>query len=637
MTCPQHQNQPFRELRGLLECSDRRYADPLRVGLVTAAEEMRNWLGHGRAYEQRHHRDAWRSVIADLRYAATLIGPRLQQVTAPLLQSTADSLPDLITEVGDLDPSVKAAAQQVCFVLLQRLQAPEVLTATWDDLVSACQGMEQDADLVMVRRDLLLDLFRLTDRDTRALARQLAGILGDQPGCIASAHAMTDGSGPEPRTVDRPTCLRHAGLSEQDRLSLCRELIAVQPKPARHVVWFAVSGLPYNPPGRIGEQIQFHTAGWLAVLREAKNRNGIGLPGELLDDGTGVRLDDLPGGRDTYLARVDLRDGCWNDVEAQARRLLEQVFSVLAHYGADAHPQVRNSEGFLHVRDGKLAGRRYNPSFPPDHNSTARAANNATRLMTHLARSGNTDGLPDDLDALRKMERSDDRVALALAQNILENRFRSLGINRRWEKGRENEVAYGWYSYAKEFLADRWANASLSANLGDAAYGAFLEALQSPEARKRLADIRSKLVTSRNGPAVLDRSGFMAALPAVLACAPPVPHTLRQLHTLHHRVATPASRSRWVREVQDRFDLGVDRFRRIRNAHQHGGPAATEGAMDSVRDLAAWLARAAIEVTADSAAWGDSSHTAHKHHRQQMREWRQDLVTATELDQMQWP
>ncbi|MEU9085983.1 hypothetical protein [Streptomyces sp. NPDC048357] len=601
-------------------------------------EEMLAWLEHGRSYDHRYHRDAWRSVIRDFQYAAAWhTGPHLQRAMEPLLPHTAAGLSNLITDEGKLDDDAKATALQACSLLRGRLAAPEVLTAAWDDLASACQEPDQDSELVLIRRDVLLALFRLTGRDTRVLVRRLRGILGDNRSDVDFARAAIDSTGPYAPTVDLSVWRSPAGLSEQERLDLCRDVISVQPQPAHHVVWFAVSGLPYNPPPAIGERIQFHTAGWLAVLRDAENRRGIGLPEELIDDSSGVCLEDLPGGADAHLARVDLGDGCWSDVAARAMELLHQAFSGLAQYGADAGPQVLRSAGFLHVRDARKARRRYNPSFAPDHNSTARAADRAADLLAYLEQSQNVDGLRDDLDALGKIESADGRGALALAQNILENRFRGLEINRDWERGREGDVRYGWYSYAKEFLADAWVSAVLSTDLhsgADALWGTMPE---SSEARRRLLDVRRSVIVYGRGSTFLDRSAFMAALPTVLDHVGPAPHTLRQLHALNRRCATPESRARWAKETRERFDLGVDRWRRIRNAHQHGGPAATDDAIGSVRGLAVWLARTAIDVTTGPVARRESSYAAHRQFAKQLRSWRRGLVTATALDQLQWP
>lgn len=600
------------------------------LDLLTAASELEAWLYDRRAYDKRHEQ-GWVSAISDFQHSARQIGPWLKRSLRPNLRRALDTADSLRADIQSKGVSVlrthlpsRLLADSAAFAAFKaRWSEPTVREAAWRDFRDACRDETTDHDTLAQRRDVFWQLVRTADYDPRRLVHLLAGVLTDIEWQVAEAQLWLGHISNEQFALVRPTGTL-AGLTEDERLTLCERLITQEPIKAHRIIWLAFD--------RAGRGTGVHDLGAVAfwedaLVRETLAGNGPtwdAIPSELRTAEAHFGPGDLPDSQDVIWVRVDLGTDAFTD---PVRLAADQAESVIALAGFSAGElRWRLLDGYLDFVDGRLYSRstfgapdRLGDMIVPTYTEfmVAELDRLAPRLKSHLLITDPT--LAEVVQAVRWWQQA--RSQTPVASLLLDVRVLELIASRLGTK---------WENYLEDYLRDMWVRLLILGTLKNTVREALFrgEQLASSEHKHRVDVLRAGIISFVSGGFTTDTQQCLAALPELVAMFPVHTQLGRRLQTLHTNLASVANLNAWCDGLVNEWGRLYQRLQRLRNALAHGGPFQDEGIASTYR-FGQGLAANSLSVALEGLLEGKPIETAHAEHVQRERAWLEHRRTAT--------
>lgn len=624
------------ELRDVFDTGYTRRSHPDKIdqhlGLHEAMDELARWLDDPRDY-QACHGSAWRSVIHDVCAAMSARGPALTAVTAAL-----DSLRQALTtrSIGS-DTALRHRCRELTTHARTELAAPPAVIAAFDDLVAALRSPVTPSMTIEDRGRVLDATLQATGRTLANEAHTLAGVLDNWARVVARVRHDLDG-------VPLPHYGRDlghdAGLSGEERLALCRRLVAQPPPRSHHVIWVAYENARVASSSwriELGPVTFFDGPTLLELLdtideepepavrclpEELLNDDEIRLPGDRKERST-----PWPEGiRHWVAARVDLGKGRWCNPVSVAHDQADALLK-LTSFG-NGGTSWRSLWGHLHIVDGMVSAswkfmslkesRWAYPDFTDDHLETLRP-DLSSHPPTDDPRLRELIDAIDLLDATSSVSGSVDHTQLVQDVRIIELLATRCG-------------ARTWHHHLKRSFAVRWAHDKILGELTTAVADVLRDIDLSREDRMpQLAPLRARCMIQTGGRddrVTIDHDVGLAAIPDLVVQLPEHHQPSRRLRTVAARLESPATIARWVDDKVAEYGHLIDRLARCRNSLAHGGPISVDVAR-SVIPFAADQAKIATVVGLRGILSGQSVREAHRMTRDAFARWRAHLASAS--------
>lgn len=543
-------------------------APPEHLGPVAAIEELRDVASaalHGPGPPQSGaDRDSLRN---DIKNAFEVLGPALTgQLSSSWkeLRKDVGRLPKLLDSADGARVLLGAARAMV-----EVLGNPDVSRAAWDDTVSAFQD-GQAAERCELR---LMQLRELTESRgiewaPFGLSSRLEGIINDDPFRLPGV----DTEALDPQNFED----RLAGLSQDKRLAIAREVVGEPAATGDVIVWLAFQHAWLDGSSRRLGPVEFFAHQlWPISVREGNypgGTRGAGPP-ELHDEDWERSFAGLPD--DNFvLARVQLGRGHLAGATERARELVLDIVRVAL---PDSSWQLMDGTatylhgrgwGFGHFDDPEKFERakRQPPSrFEPTSHELAYVDE---RLVQALAREDHA-----ALDAIGYVRWNQAVDAIPdLAQRIaLSIRL----LERALPRDAEDQDG-SWRGAARRYLQDNWCERQLLLWLEDATLsmlsvhpGRF--AGSGSESGKDYMALNEELTPSA-GELAFYFYGDVALrrLPELASTLPEGSMQRRLLDEVARRSYTGEDTTEWLKSFARRFERLLARITRQRNAILHG-------------------------------------------------------------------
>jgi hypothetical protein len=626
------------ELRITLLWPKRRWSADSTLDLLSTGGDFDGWLHDTRRYDGRHQA-AWLSAIADFMWSVRQIGPHLRSALGAELSqvvATAESLRrsiegDQPTALRKQLPSRLPADRAVYVSFKNRWSEPAVRDAAWQDLQDACRDEATSYDVLALRRDLFWHLVRTADYDVERMSTLLAGVLSDFEFYVLDARRWL-GDMPDDQYLASGPMEKLAGLTEEQRRTLCRRILARQPVYARRVVWIAFD--------RVGRGTGVHELGavsfWENPLVCAALQGDVPrwdrIPAEFRAAGVKLSPTDLPASQDVIWARVDLGPGAFADPVSLATEQAESVVALAGFHSGEL--RWRRLDGYLDFVDDRLYGMsmfgapdRLDDMVVPTYTEfmVAELDRLGPRLSEHLPLS-NPD-LTEVVKAVRWWQQA--RTQTSLAALLLDVRVLELVASR---------VGTSWEKYLTRHLRVAWVRRSVITALKQVVREAVYadERLSSKTDRQRVEMHRAAVVSFVPGGFTIDPSSCLEALPELASVFPGHTPLGRRLRTLNTQLSSINGLTAWCYELTCEWARLSERLKRLRNALAHGGPVqgdAVASASQFAQNLAAWSLSRALEDILE----GETIPSGHDEHKQQEDAWWDALSTAPSVSTALFP
>lgn len=619
------------ELRMATLWPDRRWAPPTASNVVWATSELYGWLTDQREYEGQH-KPGWLSVLADLKYSASQLGPHLRATLSGDLGAaiataeslTADLMNSSASHLASLLPTRLVSDRQVIAGLSARWPEADVREAAWNDLADACRDEAAEYETLALRRNLFWELIRAGDYGPDQMSRLLAAVLSDSEFHLVEARLWLGDISEDDVTWPRPD--GDAGLSDDEQLALCARLVSKQPAPGHHVVWVAFDRAgPSSFHKQVGP-VSFWNPEWLQAVLEQGGPNLPHVPAELKDSDGFFKPDVLPAEREVRLARVDLGPGVFTDPVRLAGEQAEAVVALAGFHVGDA--KWHRLPGHLLAIDGRIRsigsfGRTLSSDMPNGSYQDAMEVELdrlAPRLEGHLPI---TDAdLSEIIDAVHWWQQA--RRQPPLAAVLLHVRVLEL-IAQRTNAG-------PWYQYLDTSHRANWLRHAMISSVGgvvDDCLWSYARAA-APEDRQFLRELSLALTTWRPGTGrSFDLRSALESLPDLVRIFPLHDGLGRRVRSVGKRLDSVDALVQWHDDLAGQWPLLLKRLQRIRNALAHGGPIQDSTAATVhhfAMQLAGWSLSVALEGTLD----GAGVVAAHDRYKQEADQWESALTSVTD-------
>jgi len=558
---------------------------------VMAVTDVLGWVNDSRTFDRKHRR-AWKSAMQDALGATSLLGPALRAVLDKYLADFEQSCRTLeaITNKGSTATG-RNTARVASETLLQELRSGASSTAAWDDLVQAAQDPSVDLDDLSWRTKALAEIVGASGVDFGAFATSARGILRDSALEAAFAESYLNGSKRPPRSFPSPG--DDAGMTDDERLDLCRRLLEAPAVGGHQVVWlsFEAASLEQNQM-EVGPVTFFHGGWLLAAWAHPDGPAYPSLPKELTALGESPP-EELQALENFVVARVDLGNReQFGSLEA-ARQLVTAMVAVVRDRSSGHWRLMR---GHMHAIDGSLHGwsgfsaasstRHYAPWLDP---TGAQLGGLAETLASALpAEPGSR--LGQVLDAVTwhgdAYERGDAFVDVVLAVRVLELVASWLPGSVRWQAMAEDAYSV-WWSRQQVIHEAYYA-------IHDALSDTAVAWLAPEGERGRLRELGAQLITHDGARSLTDIERAIPLLPYLDTI---YRRTCSEARRIRLAAATMASGNAAAARIdvhKERFNMLLKRLERCRNAVAHGGPLSVETALTTV-EFGQTLARISLQ------------------------------------------
>ena len=175
-----------------------RWAPAEVVSILVATRALRSWLTDRRSYEG-HHKQGWRSAIADFQRSVGHLGPDLRSALGAELTAAVSAVGQLHADVNSPGSAAHTAAllqarrtsdQQLLDQLSAQWAQPKTRTAAWNDLMEACHEPTVSYETLSLRRDLFWQLIQASDHDAEQMSGHLAGVLTNEAFYVAPGETL---------------------------------------------------------------------------------------------------------------------------------------------------------------------------------------------------------------------------------------------------------------------------------------------------------------------------------------------------------------------------------------------------------------------------------------------------------------
>lgn len=578
------------------------------LGLVAAVNDALAWARDPRPYEKKHKR-SWESVIDDFKATARRVGTESQFGTA-IETGLTTAVNALEVPDGPKAEDAKKRAEVALQALLSRSLNAEAVTAAWDDLIMVSQDESAPALEWAWRRNAFLDLAAHAGRGVPTLVGTLAGVLDDRLLEVTSAQVQL-GEVEAPSRGGWPTLEEAAGLSESERLELCRRLIAVDPVPTQCVVCVGFDHARLAARTKVTDQIVFYPA------PVAKELLGVG---DVSDSGPIALIPTaaehfLPSGDDEVLAVIDL--GIVNPATAVAVGASNCEALVALVNASLRQPTWQAMTGHVLSANGWSASSfaRSDRSLPPHW---------ADPMGTRLASLGSAVGghLPVASSVLQRVVAASHRLLAAQNESVdpADRLLITVGLINE-AAGWASSLPTDWNKVAEPF-GPAWAEATLQSDLFKVVAGAIDPSFDVDVEQEKIEELellRSAIRADQpDGGFVLSMRAACENLPALAALVPVGSDGGRQLATLRRHLADGPSLAAHLEQRSEGHQRLLSRALRCRNAAAHAGPLPSdtvESVLEWAKVVATSLRQAGFDAFLTDSGGDTRAHIGEAHRR----------------------
>lgn len=558
------------EIRALIDRIDARDPQPPKavLGPATALADLSAAVNSTLAGRGMDSRDDRASLRNDLVCALDELGAEVKLAAAETIAELHDALPKIPKRLR----SVGGAQRLQGLIEASRLGlgAGSVILAAWEDVLSAFRG-EAYAETCELRLQQLAELAELGGGGWSYLSRSLGGVLRNDRLRIAE-YGGVKVAGDEDLTTS-------AGLSLDERLALCVQILVREPRKGDSVVWlgFANAMVPQSYL-RVGVVEFFSGELWPDALKAGWPNENAERREELSTDGAEMLLFGDPPSSPFALARVPLGETSVVQSGDRARRMIQDLIRA-ARPGSEwqlmdgAMTYVRGKDsgwfGASLQEPWKGSDRRYSPGFEPtarrlgllDHSFVDRLLASDPRLHAALR----------DIDWLERISELDDPAQqVGLGVRLIE---RLLPKDEHW-----TEVA-------SHYLKDMWVAEQIYSFITDVAHNAVGLIEHPMPILGAQQPWRQRLLPPRGSTSyAINLAETIRAADELIASMPPHMLATKTVIELAERTADPAATLAWRDELNAQFDRLLSRLVRQRNAVLHGGDTH-DPVTESVKEL----------------------------------------------------
>jgi hypothetical protein len=623
------------ELRQAVLWPNKQWAAVETLSIFVACRELEGWLADGRDY-QGAHKQGWVSAVEDYNRSVSQLGPHLRQSLGQVLTAATDKAVDLKRHVESTSASAVAtyleghrvADGQQFGRLRTRWSEADTRAAAWADLIEACRDPATGDETLAVRRDLFWQLLRTGNYGGEQTSQLLGGVLTDSAFHVWEARIWVGDITEAEAGWPRPD--QDAGLSQDQRLALCRRFLITPPRAAHHVVWLAFD---HTGPAAFYHRevgpMSFWNCRWTREVLRDGGANLDSIPSELKDqqDDGFFGPNRLPDDSDVMLARVDLGTGAWTDPVRFAEEQAEAVVALAGFHVGDA--KWRQVPGHLIAIDGRVRSvASFGHTFDPgdianglyQDRMDAELANLTPQLQAHLPIVSKD--LSEVVQAIRWWQQARQQPPLAavlLHVRVLELVSQRVGVKK-------------WYEYLGTYHRAFWIRRSMVNRLGsviDACFYSY-ERLPAQEDQTWLREFGLSIRTFRQGGRYeLDLKRGIDELPKLAGLFPQHDRLGRRVRGAADQFNLTELRG-WYVDLTNDWELVLERLIRVRNALAHGGPIEDD-TVATVRAFVEHLAGWSLSVALDGLLGGSSVLDAHAARQHQAEQWTVAFGAATNV------
>jgi hypothetical protein len=530
----------------------------------------------------------------------------LQDLGTGTKEALGQSLDLFLKIMGRLRPRIEDDAdsqflRQEVSVLLRCLSRPTVREAAFEDAWRSFRQADRAPERCELRILQFRELVEHVGLDWQRLGDRLDAILADHRALIAKLDPAVTADGTET-----------AGLSESERLTLCKEMVVGrEPRRGDYVVWFVIDH-PATPEPWIslGPVDIFAGELWPSGLEPAGRlselRPDFVPPTELGDD-----REPCPGTErlalgEVLMARVSLTDVPRGSAARRAREVLESTIDL-----ANPESTWRLYEGeMVWSPDGGWSGssllspdeaaRMRGPVHPVFEPTAERLAELDVGWIGRLAggEHASAEAVRDARLGLTTSGHRDPLLAVALGTRPLERMLYA------FDPGSEDRAAV-----ARAFLRPAWVKGTIYDELFEAALGGLEVARSKTGDHEEFRRVESLLWRrGQPGERLFSLTGFEGVADALLRIVDDegtvADRLLRRATSL---MSDPAAALRHIDALEGQFERLLARSERQRNTtiHGHLPPSAlVEGAAAFLGNLGSYAARDLFRHDTGEAAEG---------------------------------
>lgn len=559
-------------LAARLQDLDGNQAPPSTLGISAVLAELAAATRSAQAGQMMDSKEDRKSLRDDLARSIEMLGPefsRTVKLALKQMQIELSRLPVLLNDTGGAQ-----RLEGVIESVREQCESSAAIEAAWADVVDAFHG-NSSSDLCELR---ILQLAELADRrggNWASMHRKLTSILMDDLTLISMTHNY------ELPNKDEKTGL--AGLTVDERIQLCSEILGAQPEHGNLTVWVGFqNAFLHQPYLKIGPVEFFPGQAWPAAIEQGWPHGDESIKEEFEADSLGLFLGDPPD-LPFVLARVKLGDGNIGASVERARRLSRDLIRV-AQPGSEWR-MLNGGAAFVRGNGKGWWGSplqeeqvpftdRYSPEFEPTSTGLGKLEDEVAERLR--------DGEPRlhsaiaDIDWVERVAELDDRTQrVALGVRLLERLL---------------PIAPGehWAAAARHYLADTWCRMMVSSFVADVAHNAVAVIEFPAPVIGKHQPWRERLLPHQGRSYMIEYEEVILALPELIGLVPSYKLASRTVHELAARMESPETVLAWKAELADEFDRLIERAARQRNEILHGADTATM-VVKSIEPFLGWL------------------------------------------------
>ncbi len=626
MKSPEDEEQWLAEVVAVL---DGRFTVYLKAMTLTAAVmELLAWVDDRRQFITAQHND-WQSMLADVRSAFSVSGPKLQRFVGPAYLSVESRFAQLFTPSAgvcgnsevDIDEQVRSALRHDAVVLQEQLSCDEAIVCAWTDLQQACVSRTKSVEDIEFKRKTLWAIAEARHQNTDSrfgLGRQLSELMRGNPWLAGGTH--------DDESADLPVW---------QRTQQCQEFLVRPPAKGDCIVWLRLEPALMHEFEVTHGQVTFYSAQLLGscVGHPELTGNFTVVPQEVLDLPADTQAHERKAWAEnpglTY-ARVLLPDIVVHLARKQASTLVSALVQV-----SDPHPgSWIQLDGCMLFVDGALRTWEWGPKALRRDYSQHDSGDTVARriqLMAHTSQSlsiETTEQLASVLALSNALTRSREEGPEATVMAAV----RAIEHVNAWAVGDRSD----WAQFARRYFKQATSRAQLVAFLGEFGLAASTDLPDpSPDAApppEDLDEIKEQLWTES---ADVDYFNVRAAIEHL-----PRLREIYKRHWLHRALAdmeavfsSGATVAARLNLYGQRFDSHLRRLKRIRNAAIHGGPV-TPDACASIETFAYHLGHYCLNQVIEAYLTATDVATYMNDFRDREQERRQKVELDSDYDEL---
>lgn len=557
-------------LAARLKDIDQIQASPVTLALPAVLTELAGAATSAQAGRLMNSREDRKSLRSDLACSIEAVGPRFSQAAKLALEEMKAELPRLPELL--VDPGGAQRLEGVVESVREQCESAAGVQAAWADTVEAFHG-SSPADICELRVLQLAELVNHRGGNWVSMLSKLTSILLNR---LDQISVIIDRDLPH---KDEEAEL--AGLTVNERITLCSEVLSAQPESGDLTVWVGFqNALLHQQYLAIGPVEFFTGQAWPEAIEKGWPHGDESIREEFETESLGLFWGESPD-PPFVLARVKLGDYNIGEGVERARRLSRDLIRA-AQPGSEWRML---SGGAAFVREkgwwGSPLQEERTPfadSFSPEFEPTADGLDRLEAQVVERLREGEPrlHSALGDIDWVERVAGLDDRTQrVALGVRLLERLL---------------PIAPGehWVAAASHYLIDPWCQMKIGNFVADVAHNAVSVVEFHAPVIGWKQPWRERLLPNQGRTYRIEYEETIHALPELIELAPPYKIASRTIEELADRIESSDTVMAWKTDLANDFNQLIERVARQRNEILHGADTSAT-VVRSIEPFLGWL------------------------------------------------